>query len=157
MIIAFVVVRCSNAYGDARPWSPQKNLTFTVMSFLNCVKYPPSLMYLLMTLGPGMLVLALFDRGVPNPLKPVVVFGRVPMFYYLIHLPLIHATGLSLGTLCGMPTDFWFSKAGPTPQIGWSLPIVYLIWACIILFLYPVCRWFANLKKRNRSVWLTYF
>src|SRR6185295_19894390 len=83
----FVVLRLINVYGDPDPWSSQKSTAFTLFSFLNCHKYPPSLLYLLMTLGPALLVLAWMDKGTPRWIQPIVVFGRVPLFYYLLHLP----------------------------------------------------------------------
>src|SRR5262249_51795957 len=90
----FVVVRGINVYGDPDPWSVQRDGLFTLFSFLNCHKYPPSLCYLLMTLGPALLVLGWLDRGTPGWLRPVLVFGRVPLFYYMLHLPLIHGTAV---------------------------------------------------------------
>src|SRR5947207_1145993 len=90
LILLFILIRGINGYGDPNPWSRQKNGLFTLFSFLNCHKYPPSLAYLLMTLGPALVVLALLERGTPRWLGPILVFGRVPLFYYLIHLPLIH-------------------------------------------------------------------
>ena len=93
MTLLFVVLRFSNLYGNPRPWSAQNNLLFTIFSFIDVHKYPPSLLYLLMTLGPGLILLAFFDRGTPRLLRPFLVFGRVPLFYYLLHLPLIHGLG----------------------------------------------------------------
>jgi len=90
MILAFVALRFTNLYGNPTPRTRQKDGVFTVLSFINSAKYPPSLLYLLLTLGPGMILLGLFERGTPPWLKPALVFGRVPMFYYLLHIPLIH-------------------------------------------------------------------
>ena len=87
---AFVVLRGINAYGNPAPWSTQKSAAFTVLSFLNTTKYPPSLLYLLMTLGPAMLFLWAVDAGTPRWLRPALTIGKVPMFYYLLHIPLIH-------------------------------------------------------------------
>ena len=91
---AFVVLRWSNLYGDPFPWTVQPSMTLTIASFLNCEKYPPSLLYLLMTLGPMLLMLAAFEKVRARPWNPLLVFGRVPLFYYLLHLPLLHAVAL---------------------------------------------------------------
>jgi len=156
MILAFVLLRWSNLYGNPKPWTPQSNATLTLLAFLDCHKYPPSLCYLLMTLGPALIVLALLDRPTPPLLKPILVFGRVPLFYYLLHLPLIH--GLSVvvnlirfGSLPQGPTI-----GAPSTDVGFSLPIVYLFWIAIILALYPACKWFADLKRRRQEAWLSY-
>jgi uncharacterized membrane protein len=140
LTLAFVVIRATNIYGDPQPWSPQRNWVFTIFSFVNCEKYPPSLLYLLMTLGPALMALAWFD-GVTIPLaRPFVSFGRVPLFYYVIHLPLIHA----LAVLWARPR-------------GYDLPIVYFVWLGVVLALFPVCYWFAGIKQRRRAAWLSYF
>jgi uncharacterized membrane protein len=94
LCVGFVILRAVNIYGDPDPWSVQRDDTFTVLSFLNCHKYPPSLLYLLMTLGPALLLLALFEWAPYLPGRPLLIFGRVPMFFYLIHIPLIHTLAL---------------------------------------------------------------
>jgi uncharacterized membrane protein len=163
LILAFVVVRASNVYGDPRPWSREPSLVFTVLSFLNCTKYPPSLLYLLMTLGPAILLLAIFDRPLGAWAKPIITFGRVPLFFYLLHIPLIHGGAV----LCDyirfgwspMATDGpWAVKPDQVPaNYGVSLPMVYLVWIAVVLILYPPCRWFAGVKRRRRDAWLSYF
>ncbi|MBM3836181.1 MAG: DUF1624 domain-containing protein [Verrucomicrobia bacterium] len=140
MIALFVVLRGFNIYGNPGHWASQKSPLFSLFSLLNCQKYPPSLAYLLMTLGPALMVLSLFDRiGVPGMLKPALVFGRVPLFYYLLHLPFIHGLALALR------------------RNSCDLPMVYLFWILVIAILYPLCAWFADLKRRRREVWLSYF
>ena len=158
----FVLLRAINVYGDPAPWSARENALFTFFSFLNCHKYPPSLLYLLMTLGPALLVLALLDSGTPRWLKPVLVFGRVPLFYYLLHIPLIHGLAVLIAYVRYGHAEWFFANppaAGP-PSIpagyGYSLPIVYLIWVGVIAALYPVCQCFAEVKRRRREVWLSY-
>jgi uncharacterized membrane protein len=161
----FVLLRWSNLYGEMHPWSSQSSPVMTLASFLNCTKYPPSLLYLLMTLGPAMLILGLLDRVKLRDSNPVIAFGRVPMFYYLLHLPLIHGLAILLGWFRYGRVDFLLnvppSLGGPTqgfpPDYGYNLAIVYLIWIAIVLALYPVCLWFAGVKQRNRSVVLSYF
>jgi uncharacterized membrane protein len=156
----FVLLRWSNLYGDLRPWSVQPRSGFTVLSFLNVTKYPPSLCYLMMTIGPAMLLLAWWDRGSPLLLKPLVVFGRVPFFYYLLHIPLIHGLAYLTGMIRFGRADFTNVIAGltPPPEAGFGLATTYLVWASVILALYLPCRWFANLKRRRRDLaWLSYF
>jgi uncharacterized membrane protein len=158
----FIVIRAVNIYGDPDQWSHQKNALFTLFSFLNCHKYPPSLLYLLMTLGPAMVILALLDRGTPRWLKPILVFGRVPLFYYLLHIPLIHGVAVVLAYSHFGHAEWLFANptgSGPPPMpegYGYGLPVVYLIWACVVLALYPLCRWFAEVKRRRREPWLSY-
>ncbi len=162
LTIGFILLRFSNVYGDARPWIVQARPGFTVASFLDCTKYPPSLCYLLMTLGPALIVLAWADRDTPRTLKPLLVFGRVPMFYYLLHLPLIHGLALMIETfrfgsapwLIGLP----FVPHIPPPPADAGLPLwgVYIAWAVAIALLYPACAWFAALKRRRRDAWLSY-
>jgi uncharacterized membrane protein len=160
LIVAFVLLRCTNAYGDGHRWSAQKNGVFTVLSFLDCVKYPPSLCYLLMTLGPALVGLALLDRKIPALLRPLLVFGRVPLFYYLLHLPLLHglavlAESIRLGSA---PWLFGDRNTHPEPvaTAGFGLIGTYLAWLVAVALLYPVCRWFAEVKRRRREAWLSY-
>ena len=160
LTIAFVVIRASNLYGDPHPWTMQKNLLFTIFSFFNCEKYPPSLLYLMVTLGPAIASLAYFERVRGAVAKFFIVFGRVPMFYYLIHIPLIHALALLAAVLSGMDIGFMFANTPPwfwPGEYGFGLPVVYLVWAAVVISLYPLCRWFAELKSRRKDVWLSYF
>ena len=156
----FILLRAINVYGDPDSWSPQKNGLFTLFSFLNCHKYPPSLLYLLMTLGPALLVLAVLDRGTPRWLKPVLVFGRVPLFYYLLHLPIIHGLAVLASYQQYGQATWWFANpddpGGRPSDYGYSLPVVYLVWLGVLLALYPICRWFADVKRRRRDAWLSY-
>ena len=161
---AFVVLRWSNLYGDPVPWTVQPSVALTIASFLNCEKYPPSLLYLLMTLGPMLLVLAAFDRVRARASNPLLVFGRVPLFYYLLHLPLLHITAVVFAQaqfgrsafMLGSPP----SLRGPRPDFptdyGYDLWVVYLVWVAIVFALYPVCRWYAGLKQRSKSPILSY-
>jgi uncharacterized membrane protein len=162
MTLAFIVLRAANVYGDPRPWTEQSSPVWTFLSFLNCTKYPPSLLYLLMTLGPAILALAVFDRPLGPMARPVATFGRVPLFFYLLHIPLIHGAA----ALCDYVRFGWspLATGGPwevrpetVPETyGVSLPVVYAIWVCVILVLYPACRWFAAVKRRRRDAWLSY-
>lgn len=159
LTIAFFLLRASNLYGDPKPWTAQATWTHTVMSFLDCHKYPPSLCYLLMTLGPALLALAAFDRGTPRWLRPVLVFGRVPLFYYLLHLPLLRGLAVLVYLIQYGRAD-WLYGLNPAPApsgTGFGLAGVYLAWMVAVALLYPVCRWFAALKRRRRDAWLSYF
>lgn len=160
---AFVVLRAINRYGDPVPWTAQKTATLTVLAFLNTSKYPPSLLYLLMTLGPALMLLSVMDRGTPPALRPALVFGRVPLFYYLVHLPLIHLLAV-LTSLTRYGQAHWFFESPDPmhwpftrpPDWGFSLPIVYAIWVLVVVMMYPLCRWFAGVKRRRNDPWLSY-
>jgi uncharacterized membrane protein len=162
LTLAFVALRALNSYGDPHPWSIEKNALYTLLSFINCEKYPPSLLFLLMTLGPAMIALSLFERfnqsrRVPPLLQPLIIFGRVPLFYYILHIPLIHALAIVFAMVKYGPAVSELFKGGKPPDdYGYSLPVVYLIWIGVVLTLYPVCRWFANVKRRRRDAWLSY-
>lgn len=164
LTLAFVLLRATNLYGDPHPWSVQASGLVTLFSFLNCEKYPPSLLFLLMTLGPSIALLAVFDTaGEPGRcLRPLVTFGRVPLFYYLLHLPLIHALAVLSSYLQFGRADWWFQNnvLGPPSPIpagcGYGLPVVYLVWIAVVVALYPACRWFAGVKERRRDVWLSF-
>ena len=152
---AFVLLRFGNAYGNLTPWTTQRSAGFTLLSFLDCTKYPPSLCYLLMTLGPGLLLLAFFERGVPALLRPALVFGRVLFFYYVLHL--LHGLAYAMHLLRSGEGNLGpFSEKVPA-NAGVNLALTYVAWATVVILLYPVCRWFADLKRRRRDVWLSYF
>jgi uncharacterized membrane protein len=160
--LLFVALRAVNRYGDPSPWSIQPSGLFTLFSFVNCSKYPPSPLFLLMTLGPAFLALALFDRPAGPLGRVFVTFGRAPLLYYLLHLPLIHLVALGLAYARYGEVGFMFQNvafAGPAQLpagYGYALPVVYLVWLGVVLMLYPACRWFSGLKARRRAVWLRY-
>ena len=157
LTIAFLALRALNVYGDPAPWSVQESAGRTVLSFLNTTKYPPSLLFLLMALGPAIALLPLLER-LRGPLARVVtVYGRVPLFLYVLHLYMIHALALLVGTLAGFaPRSFLRVWMFLPEGWGYGLPVVYLVWAGVVLALYPACRWFAGLKARRRDAWLSY-
>ena len=159
MTAAFLVLRGINVYGDPQRWSTQKSAAFTVLSFLNTTKYPPSLLYLLMTLGPAMVFLWSIDGTTPQWLRPALVIGKVPMFYYLLHLPLIHLLAVVV-CYARFGQEHWLFENPlffQPPEWGYSLPIVYMVWVLVVVALYPLCRWFAALKQRRSDAWLSYF
>ena len=166
MTVAYLVVRGINVYGDPAPWSTQRSATFTALSFLNTTKYPPSLAFLLMTLGPALIMLGLFDRMSFNSSNPVIVFGRVPLFYFVTHFYLAHIASvvLALAKYGSAAWGFVFhpvpSMGGPVklfpPDFGFDLWVAYTVWAAIVIGLYPACRWFAGVKARRKDWWLSY-
>ncbi|TAK11566.1 MAG: DUF1624 domain-containing protein [Acidobacteria bacterium] len=159
---AFFVIRYANIYGDLRPWSVQPQPGFTVLSFFNATKNPPSLDFLLMTLGPAILFLGLIDRAQPKTSSPFVVFGRTPLFYFIVHFAVIHALSIAmaLGRYGWQPWVFTppptIGGAGFPAGYGWSLPTTYLVWAVVVATMYPMCRWLATLKATRREWWLSY-
>ncbi len=159
--LGFVVVRDINRYGDPEPWVVRPgNMIWTYLSYINCEKYPPSLDYLLMTLGPAFIALAIFDRE-PGPIaRRVTVFGRVPMFFYLLHLPLIHGLACAASYLAYRDVLWWLRSppqfASAPYSYGYGLPFVYTTWILVLLILYVPCIWFAEQKRRDRSGWLSY-
>jgi len=164
--VGFVVVRLVNGYGDPSPWSVQSTTTLTLLSFLRTTKYPPSLEFLLMTLGPSFLALAALstiDRRPLSPRNPLLVFGKVPLFYYLLHWYVLHLVAIVMawlrygrfGFLFGLPP----ALLGPTDypaDFGYSLLVVYVVWAAIVIAIYPACLWYSRVKARSRSAWLSY-
>jgi uncharacterized membrane protein len=155
---AFVVVRALDIYGDPNSWQVQPGgLTRTVIDFINTTKYPPSLDFLLMTLGPAAILCSFADRFSGWLKDALVMFGRVPFAFYLAHFLLIHTIGVIVGVLEGfrasqLMTLFFYYPKG----FGISLPAVYAVWLFVIATLYPWCRWMAALKARRRDWWLSY-
>jgi len=157
LTVGFIVIRALNVYGDLVPWTAQKDGLFTFFSFLNTTKYPPSLDYLLMTLGPSILALALLEKGAGKVGQFFIVYGRVPMFYYIVHLYLVHAVTVIAGAVQGYGFSPFFDLWLGFPQAyGYGLPVVYVVWCVVVLALYPACRWYGKLKQTRKSVWMSY-
>jgi len=157
-ILLFIVIRFFNVYGDPNMWSQQKSFAFTVLSFINFAKYPPSLLYLLVTLGPTILLLSFAENWKGKLYNAVVTIGRVPMFFYIIHVYIIHLLALIAVTLSGLSAKLMVIElfVTLTPELkgyGFSLWAVYAIWFLLILALYPVCKWYWNYKSNNRDKW----
>jgi uncharacterized membrane protein len=164
LTVGFVVLRFTNAYGNPSPWSTQASAMRTALSFLNATKYPPSLLYLMMTLGPASLILWMLDGGTPCFLRPALTLGKVPLFYFMLHLPLIHLVALAVCVARYGDAHWMFESAQldqypftRPPEWGYSLPVVYVVWIGVVLALYPLCVWFAEVKQRRRDRWLAYF
>jgi uncharacterized membrane protein len=167
LTIAFVVLRATNAYGNPPKglggvsqgdWHIQPTIEKTVILFLDVEKYPPSLQFLLMTLGPSCLLLAWLEKTNPSAWGWLNLFGRVPLFFYILHLYLIHVLAILMGRLFHQPYLFLFQGGffGAPDNYGHNLPFVYLMWITAVLILYFPCRWFAALKERRRDWWLSY-
>lgn len=162
MLIGFVVLRAINLYGDPLRWSVQKNAVFTLLSFLNVLKYPPSLLFLLLTLGVAILALPWFERMEQGWLSRVfITFGRVPLLFYIGQWITVHVLAMAAGSLAGQPIGWLFTglldRPAPNPgNLGFSLWVVYAFWFLGLLLLYPVCRWFADVKRRRKDWWLSY-
>lgn len=161
LIAAFVLIRATNLYGDPRPWSPQSSVLFSVFSFVNTTKYPVSLLYLLMTIGPALLALAWFEgRRSPSQAEQIVTrVGRVPLFFYLWQWPLAHGLALGVSAAAGKPVGQYFLSPPAVfaaPASGFDLPVVYLCWVAVLAVLIPLSLWFSRVKERNPSRWLKY-
>lgn len=162
-ILLFMVLRLTNVYGDPDPWLMQKNPLFTFFAILNCEKYPPSLLYLLITLGLMWLCLALFEcQRWSRYYRVLLVFGKVPLLFYLLHLPVIHSVAMVLTYLRGLPIDWLAGSTRPFPRMpsadyGYDLVTVYGIWLFILILLYPICLAYADFKRQHPNlVWLSY-
>ncbi|MFL6429622.1 MAG: DUF1624 domain-containing protein [Acidobacteriaceae bacterium] len=167
----FLVLRGFNLYGNPvagvagsslGPWQPQSTLAMSVVSFLDLEKYPPSLQFLLMILGPSLILFSVVDRLSPSKrferwAKPIVVFGRVPLFFYILHLYAIHFAAILLAKLTHQPVgwlwkgSFWMNEV--PAGYGHGLPAVYLTWFAVVVLLYFPCAWFAEYKRRHRAWW----
>jgi uncharacterized membrane protein len=154
---AFVVIRVIDVYGDPHAWHRGASATATVMSFLNTTKYPPSLLFLLMTLGPAAIFCSYADRMRGALKDALVTFGRVPFAFYVAHFYLIHALSVLLGMTQGYSASQFMTIFFLYPKgYGVSLPGVYAVWLLVLLVLYPFCRWVAEIKARRRDWWLSY-
>lgn len=161
-LLFFIALRATNLYGNPFPWATQKSSLFTLLSFINTTKYPPSLLYTCMTIGPAILFLAWTEK-VKNGLSRIItVYGRVPFFYYVLHFYLLHLITAALyvsrghsvaqGEAGALGIPFKFTQPGE----GYSLAVVYLIWIAVVVALYPACRWFSRYKQTHKQWWLSY-
>jgi uncharacterized membrane protein len=161
--LLFVVVRLTNVYGDPALWTAQDTPAFTFLSFLNTTKYPPSLLYLMMTLGPALIVLALTDKidGKAIWQRICITFGRVPMFFYILQWFWAHLAGVVLTLLAGKDITYLFGNPAapgqpPPADSGFPLWVVYAAWFVGLLILYPLCAWWGRVKQRNKHWALSY-
>jgi uncharacterized membrane protein len=155
----FVLLRATNLYGDPRGWAVQPTTSATVLSFLNCEKYPPSLLFLCMTLGPALLLLNAAEGLKGGVASIFITFGRVPFLYYVAHIVLLHLMAVVWAQVHDGNSAWLFdlrSIMGKPATYGLDLPAVYVVWLTSIVTLYPLCRWFAAVKQRRRDWWLSY-
>ena len=158
-ILLFLVLRATNLYGDSVLWSQQSSPLFTFLSFLNVSKYPPSLLYVLITLGPALMFLAVTEKVRNKVADVILIYGRVPLFYYVIHIYLIHLLAVFAAIL--LPEFSWSAMILEEPiwfttelkGFGFSLGVVYIIWIGVVVSLYPLCRWYDRYKRNNKQKW----
>jgi uncharacterized membrane protein len=158
MILLFVVIRLINSYGEPAPWSSQPTAIYTFLSFINVTKYPPSLLYVLVTLGPAMLLLAVSEKFTGKLWSYVIALGRVPMFYYIVHIYFIHVIALFAALATGfsasdMVFNTWVTDSPNLRGYGFSLGIVYLVWIAVVLAIYPLCLWYDRYKINHKEKW----
>jgi uncharacterized membrane protein len=153
-ILSFLILRGFNLYGEPNPWSPQLTAAYSILSFLNTTKYPMSLQFLLMTMGPALIFLALVEGIVNRVTAVVLTFGAVSLFFYIIHIYVIHLLAFVAIVISGRPwTDYiitaeaWVSQT--TGDFGFELWVVYLVWALVVAVMYPLCRWYRAYKKAH--------
>jgi hypothetical protein len=153
----FILLRAIGVYGDPRPWDAHGFL-----AFLRTTKYPASLSFLLMTLGPMFILLACAERWHGKLVDAITIFGRVPLFYYLLHIPVIHLAACIVSLIREGHVDAWLFGNHPMapppvpPGYTWSLGLLYLVFAVCVIALYFPCRWFERLRAKRRSPWLSY-
>ena len=164
LMVAFVLLRALDVYGDPRPWRDPAaaQRVPALLRFLGTTKYPASLDFLLMTLGPTLLLVGLADRWRGSVARTVATFGRVPMFFYLLHIPLVHVAACVVSLLREGQVNPWLfgnhPMAPPPVPDGyrWSLALLYLVWALCVFALWFPCRWYARVRATSRSRWLSY-
>jgi uncharacterized membrane protein len=163
LVTAFLVLRFLNVYGDPLRWSRYDSALWTVLSFINTTKYPPSLLFLLMTLGPALLLLRVFDGRIPHLFGPALTIGKVPLFFYVLHFFLIHllavaASYLRYGEVSEMfqSPDLGHFPFSQPPGWGSNLVVVYLLWLAVVVVMFPLCHWYANVKRSRTDWWLSY-
>ncbi|WP_448702668.1 DUF1624 domain-containing protein [Mucilaginibacter sp. AW1-3] len=162
-IILFMLLRLSNVYGDAAHWAMQKTLPLGLLSFLNVTKYPPSFLYILITLGPALIFLSVAEKPLNLITARIAIFGRVPLFYYLLHFFLIHLMAIVGAGFLGyawqdMILSVRINASAALKGYGFTLATVYLVWAILLIILYPLCKWFDSYKRANlaKHRWLSY-
>jgi uncharacterized membrane protein len=159
-LVLFVILRFVNIYGDPAPWSTQKNGLYTFLSFINITKYPPSLLFCLVMLGIMFLMLRFTENLTNRFAKIATVYGRVPLFYFLVHFYILHLILFLMVFLQGFTgKDLVFGSNFGRPQQGGgvSLGMVYLIWMGVVILMYPLCKWYGNYKLNHKEKkWLRY-
>jgi uncharacterized membrane protein len=154
-ILLFIIIRFTNWYGDKSLWGHQQTPVFTFLSFINTTKYPPSLLYTLMTIGPAILFLAFTERPLKRFGNIIATYGKVPMFYYILHFYIIHLAMLAAALLSGHKWDDVINASPfqPLGDYGFRLWVVYLVWIAIVALLYPLCKRYAKYKYDHPEKW----
>jgi uncharacterized membrane protein len=158
-ILAFVVLRATGWYGDPRPWGAPAQMP-QALAFLSTAKYPASLLFLLMTLGPALVAISLLDQARGRVAHWLQTFGRVPFFYYVLHIPLIHLVAVAISIVRTPDSTGWLvgnhpMDPPPVPDgYQWSLGLLYVVTALVVTILYFACRWYARVKAGRTSWWL---
>jgi uncharacterized membrane protein len=160
--VLFLLLRGLNVYGEPREWNVHTSPVFTLLSFLNTTKYPPSLHFLLMTMGPALMFLAVIESFANRLPKPVIVFGRVPFFFYILHLYVIHTLAMLLLVYEGRAASEYVMSArnlmsGRLSDFGLRLEAVYVIWVLVVVLSYPICRWYQTYREKNSSKWWLHY
>lgn len=163
LIILFVILRAFNLYGDPADWSAQKNEVYTLLSFINVTKYPPSLLFMCITIGPSLLLLSAIETVNNKFSRIITTYGRVPFFYYILHFYILHTICMFLYLSRGHSfqqglqdiPNFPFKFMNPGE--GYGIGVVYLVWIVVVVILYPLCKWFSNYKANHKQWWLSYF
>lgn len=159
LTLGFVLLRVTNLYGDPAPWVHHDGPIATLLSFIDAEKYPPSALYLAMTLGPALLALAALEAARGRIARVFLVFGRVPLFYYVAHIFVLHALAVAFAAATQGEVAWLFGGLPILAQpedYGLGLAGVYLMWLLVVAILYLPCRWFADVKRHRRDVWLSY-
>jgi len=156
-IALFIGLRALGLYGEPNPYEGHESAVRSLLDFVDTTKYPPSLLYLLMTLGPALILLAYAESWKGRLMDWMVTFGRVPFFYYVVHIYVIHLAAVAAAEIAG---PGWEAAAGPffqfPPEYGFGLGVVYMVWLALMVALYPACKWFAGVKAGRKNWWLSY-
>lgn len=157
-VLVFILLRFFNLYGDPNPWTAQHSFIYSILSLLNTTKYPPSLLYILMTIGPSLLFLSLTENLMNRAVNFFLIFGRVPFFFYVIHIYVVHLLAMLVIIYAGyswndyvITTNSFMTKS--LSNFGFELYVVYLIWILVVASLFPLCKWYNEYKARNRDMW----
>jgi uncharacterized membrane protein len=160
-ILLFILLRAMNIYGDPHQWSQQKTTVFTILDFVKTTKYPPSLLFILMTIGPALILLSFIEKSSNSISRKIIVFGKVPFFYYILHVLLIHVLSWLAFFATGHNwNDLVFGFQSPNGSLpygsGYPLWVVYVAWMVVIVLLYFPCRWYSKYKATHKQWWLSY-
>lgn len=161
-VLAFIVLRLTNFYGEPNHFAIQEKISFSVMALFNTTKYPPSLLYILMTMGPSLILLSIIEKYKNKITDFFIVFGRVPLFYYFSHVFLIHITAIIFLMIENKDYSIMLNMTPFLPnqyqlmEYGYPLWVVYLVWVIVILILYPICYKYMKYKSNSKKWWLSY-